>query len=392
MKGHIRHRGKKDESGKRSWEIKFDLGRDPASGKRRIQYHSFRGTKRDAQVQLREIMGAADKGSYVESSKVTVADHMRARLARWKASGEIGAKTAERYKELIENQIVPHLGALTVQKLHPRDLEAWHATLKVSGRRDGKGGIAGRTIKHAHRILSKALAEAARHDLVSRNVAAIEGAPKVEATEVEILTAEQIKALVGSLRGRPAFAPVVTALFTGLRRGELLALRWAAVDLDCKTMHVREALELTKAGIVFKAPKTKAGKRGLALPDVVVEALREHRRAVLEQRLALGLGRLPDDALVFPALDGGPRCPRDFSKAWARIADAEGFPQVTLHALRHTHASQLIDAGLDVVTIARRLGHASPNVTLAVYAHLFAKRDDKAAAAVNAAMASLGVS
>src|SRR5262249_54265851 len=146
------------------------------------------------------------------------------------------------------------------------------------------------------------------------------------------------------------------------------------------------------AGVVFKKPKTKAGERSIALPDVVVDALREYRRATLEQRLQLGLGKLPDDALVFPGIDGEARCPRDFSKSWARIAEAGGFPDVTLHALRHTHASQLIDAGLDVVTIARRLGHASPNVTLAVYAHLFRQRDDKAAAAVNAAVASLGVS
>ena len=158
-------------------------------------------------------------------------------------------------------------------------------------------------------------------------------------------------------------------------------------------MAVREALELTKAGVTFKKPKTKSGMRDIALPDLVVDALRALMLAALEQRLALGLGKLPDDALVFHAPTGAPnepRCPRDFSKAWSRIAEAEGFPEVTLHALRHTHASQLIAAGLDVVTISRRLGHASANVTLAVYAHLFRQRDDKAAAAINAAVSSLG--
>lgn len=390
-KGHIRQRGARDEQGRCSWELKFDLGTDAATGKRRVQYVSFRGTKREAQTRLADMISAAGKGSYVEASRLTVAEHMRARLAHWKASSEISAKTAERYGELIEGQIVPHIGAMAVQKLKPFDLEKWHDTLKASGRKDGKGGVSARTIGHAHRILAKALAEAARNDLVSRNVAALEGAPKVEAEEIQILGAEQIKKLLASLRGRPPYAAIVTALFTGLRRGELLALRWAALDLDGKTLAVDEALELTKAGVAFKVPKTKAGTRDISLPDLVVDALREHRRAALEQRIALGLGKLPDDALIFPALDGGPRCPRDFSKAWARIAEAEGFPEVTLHALRHTHASQLIAAGLDVVTISRRMGHASPNVTLAVYAHLFRHRDDKAAAAVNAAVAGLGI-
>ena len=116
------------------------------------------------------------------------------------------------------------------------------------------------------------------------------------------------------------------------------------------------------------------------------------RRAQLEVRIALGLGKLPEDALVFPAFEGGPQSPRAFSKAWSSEAARLGLADVTFHALRHTHASQLIDAGVDIVTISKRLGHASPNVTLAVYAHLFQRSDDKAAQAINAALANLGAS
>jgi integrase len=184
------------------------------------------------------------------------------------------------------------------------------------------------------------------------------------------------------------YAPAVTSLCTGLRRSELLALRWCDVDLDAKTVSVRQALEETrKHGLRFKATKTKSGRRDLSLPDVVVDALRTHRRAQLEQRVALGLGKLPDEALLFPApLSEAPLSPRNFSKRWEDAAAAIGVAGVTFHALRHTHASQLIDAGIDVVKISKRLGHASPNITLQVYAHLFRRREDKAADAINEAI------
>jgi integrase len=398
MTGHIRRRGKQ------SWEIKFDAGRDPASGKRVIRYHSFKGTKRDAERKLTELLGSIDSGSYVEPSKLTVGEHVRARVDQWEAAGAISPKTAERYRELVENQIVPHLGAKLMQKLKPLDIEAWHTTLKATGRKDGAGGVSARTIGHAHRVLKKALKEALRHDLVTRNAAAEQNAPKVEGEEMVILGNDDVKDLLGKLQdlvtssidsGGDAMLPAaITSLFTGLRRGELLALRWPNAGVDgAKVMKVCEALEETRTGGVrFKSPKTKNGRRDLTLPDVVAEALREHRRRQLELRLALGLGKLPDDALVFPALDGGPQSPRSFSKEWATLADALGFPQVTLQALRHTHASQLIDAGVDIVTISKRLGHASPNVTLQIYAHLFRRSDDKAAQAINAALAGPGAS
>jgi len=228
-----------------------------------------------------------------------------------------------------------------------------------------------------------------RHDLVARNVAAVEQPPKGDDKEIAVLDAKQVKLLVERLRGRAMYPRAVTALFTGIRRGELLALRWSYVDLDAKQITVGEAIEETQAGIRFKTPKTKNSVRDVSLPDIVVDALREHRRQQLELQVALGLGKLTDDALLFSKLDGSPQSPRAFSKEWADVAASIGMAEITLHALRHTHASHLIDAGLDVVKISRRLGHASPAITLRVYAHLFRKQDDKSSAAINDAVASV---
>lgn len=141
-----------------------------------------------------------------------------------------------------------------------------------------------------------------------------------------------------------------------------------------------------KHGLRFKQPKTKAGRRDITLPDFLIDVLRDHRRAQLELRFALGAGKLDPDGLVFPAnIEGKPFNPHVFSLEWATLAERNGIA-VSLHALRHTHASQLIAAGVDVVTVSKRLGHASPNVTLRVYAHMFRNDDSKAAAAINAAL------
>jgi integrase len=247
----------------------------------------------------------------------------------------------------------------------------------------GTGGVAARTIGHAHRVLSKALGDAAKNDIITRNVAKAEPAPKIAAADVVIV--RDVPGLIDKLQGSRLRVPAMLALFTGMRLGEVLALRWNCADLDRKVVLVREALEQTKAhGIRFKAPKSKAGRRDITLPDIVVGILREHRKATLELRMQLGAGRLPDDAPLFATIDGKPLSPIAVSGDWRRFAESIDMPEITFHALRHTHASQLIDAGVDVVTVSRRLGHANPNITLAVYAHLFQKDDGKAATAINA--------
>jgi integrase len=185
--------------------------------------------------------------------------------------------------------------------------------------------------------------------------------------------------------GRNLCVPALLLLLTGMRRNEVLALRWGRVDLGRNIIKVQESLEFTKAhGIRFKPPKSKAGRRDITLPDFLVETLREYRKAQLELRLKLGAGKLQDDDLLFTDIGGAPLSPNAVSAAWSDYATRIGLPEVTFHALRHTHASQLIDQGVDIVTISKRLGHAKPDITLRIYAHLFRKDDGKAAEAINA--------
>jgi integrase len=358
MRGTIIRRGTQ------SWRLKFDVERsecERSGGKRETRYVTVRGSKRDAQIKLAELLASVGQGSFVEPHKTTVAAFVRARVDQWEAAGDITARTAQRYRQLVEHQIVPELGAKALQKLKPLDIEDWHTALR-------KGGLAARTIGHAHRVLGKALADAERAD-----------------TEMAIV--RDVPAFVLKIAGERLYAPAMVALFTGMRLGEVLALRWNHVDLDGKTIAVRAALEATTAhGIRLKTPKSRAGRRDITLPDLLVDVLREHRKAQLELRMQFGLGRLPDDALLFANLDGGPLQPSNVSSDWGEVASRIGVPEVTFHGLRHTHASQLIASGVDIVTISKRLGHAKPSVTLAIYAHMFTSDDSKAAAAINAAL------
>jgi len=167
-----------------------------------------------------------------------------------------------------------------------------------------------------------------------------------------------------------------------MRRGELLALQWGAVDLDAAALRVERSLEETREGLRFKEPKSDAGWRTIILHSSTVAALRAHKIAQMQYRLAVGADKLDAATLVFTDMHGKPLKPHTVSRAWRRIVEARSLPRVTLHALRHTHASILIREGVDIVTISRRLGHGKPSVTLDVYGHLMGGADKSAALAI----------
>jgi integrase len=368
-------RGSVTRRGKNSWRLKYEVDRDPATGLRRTRYVTVRGTKRHAQAELVRLLADVESGTSIDPVKTTLAEHLRCWLDN---DTDLSPKTRERYHQLAERQIIPFLGGTLLQKLRPAQVHDWHSMLLKAGGKDGRA-LSARTVGHAHRVLHRGLERALRLEMIARNPAHVVRPPKPASTEVEILSAEQIGDVLTCLDGHPLYPVAALAVGSGLRRGELCGLAWGALDLDTAVVRVERSLEETAGGLRFKPPKTRHGRRQVSLPAPVVEVLRDHRRQQLEQRLLLGLGRSGPDDLVFTLPDGSPWPPDKLSRDWGNVVRLRRLPRVMFHALRHSHASALIAAGVDVVTVSRRLGHGSPAITLGVYAHRFGSTDTAAA-------------
>ena len=251
MKGNVTRRGE------RSWRIKFDTGRDPATGKRLVHVATVNGTKRDAQAELTRRLAALDAGTLVAPDRATLASYLNGWIET-AATLTLSPRTAERYRQLIAQEIIPHLGAHPLQKLRASQVAAWHATLLKAGGKDGHP-LSARTVGHAHRVLHKALEDACRREVIGRNPAAIVQPPKVQTEEMQTLAADQVKAVLAAMAGSPIYVHVVTLLATGMRRGELAGLQWSDIDLDAGRLRVERSIEKTRAGLRVKSPKTVTG-------------------------------------------------------------------------------------------------------------------------------------
>ena len=374
--GHIRPQGDG------SWEIKFDLGRDPLTGRRITKYVTFRGTKRKAQEELTRLLGQRNDGSYVEPTKMTVAQY----LNHWLEADidrRVAARTAARYREIVEKNIIPKLGHVPVRKLTAVHIEAFEAELQREGWvkarakqkvKEGeeapiqeKRGLSAQTALHIHRTLSQALGHAVRLGVLFKNPARQVKPPRPPSREIKILDKNEITTLLNAAKGVGLYVPVLVAVTTGMRRGELLALRWSDIDPKAALLTVNQSLERIKGKFGFKSPKTKTSRRTITLPAITVQALRRHLKEQHEARLKLGLGRDPR-GLVFARPDGQPMDADTLTKAFRRLVASAKVTPITFHGLRHTHISHLLMEGFHAKVVSERAGHAHVNITLGVYA------------------------
>jgi integrase len=374
--GHIRARGPG------AWELKYDVGRDPKTGRRITKYKTVRGRKSEAQAELRRLLGAVDVGQHVDPGKLTVGQW----LTQWieEAQHTVSRKTHERYAEIVGKHLVPALGAHQLAKLAPVHIQGFYSDALTSGRLDGKGGLSPQTVVHFDRVLSLALKRARALRLIAVNPAEDVKRPKVEDREMQTLTDEQAGKLLVAASTTRIYVPIVLALATGLRRGELLALRWQDVDLTTGKLQVVRSLEQTNDGLRFKAPKTKRGRRPIALPASVLDLLRDHKTKQAEERLLLGLGK---GELVFTRLDGEPIHPDTFTSSVARVAKRAGVSHIMpVHGLRHTHITNLLRVNVHPKVASERAGHSSVGFTLDRYSHVIPSLQEDAAARIDAAL------
>ena len=362
--GHIRQRCVG------SWELRYSLGTDPATGRRRVVTTTFYGDRKAAERELRRLLREVDTGEHVDPTRLT----LRAWLVRWldTVRQEVSPKSHERYAEIVNHFLIPALGNLPLTKLTPAHIQEAYNEWSSGGRRDGKkGGLSPRTRRHIHRILRSALARAVEQQVSARNPADAfkKRLPKVERHSMITLTAEQSGRLLIAIAHTRTYWPVLLALATGMRRGEILAVRWKSVDLKRGILRVVESLEQTKTALRFKAPKNDR-RRAIALPAFAVEELRRLKRQQAEELLMLGI-RQNGDTLVCCRADGQFLQPQSLTHQFTRlIGRIEDLPRLRFHDLRHSHATQLLGDGVHPKVAQERLGHASITTTLDLYSHV----------------------
>jgi integrase len=310
--GHIRQRSPG------SWKIRYNLGSDPATGKRRIATSMVKGDRRAAERELRRLLRTLDTGEHVDPSRMTI----RQWLTNWLSivREEVSPKTYERYSEIACHFLMPALGNLPLVKLAPVHIQTAYSALATTGRRDGKsGGLSPQTRRHIHRILNSALARAVEQQILARNPAEVfkKRLPKVERRQMVTLSTDQSTQLLMGIKHTRIYWPVLLALSTGMRRGEVFALRWKNVDLERGLLRVMESVEQTKEGIRFKAPKTDK-TRVVTLPSFAVGELRRLKRQQAEELLMFGV-RQSQETLVCARADGLPLQPQSLTHQFTRL-------------------------------------------------------------------------
>lgn len=380
MRGSIRQRGN------RSWEIRLFLGKDPQTGKKLYRSVTFHGNKKQAQAELARLVHQIETGQFLPPGKLTVAEFFE----KWREyiRTRVSARTFVRYGQLLDHWIIPEIGSHALARLQPLHVQQLYSRALEGPRRDGRpGGLSPQSVVHIHRVLAEALKMAVRWGLAARNVCDAVEPPSPKRPEIRPLDEQEGALLLEAARGTRLYVPVLLALSCGLRRGEILAIQWRDIDWTAGTLYVRRSVEQPagKATVAIKEPKSPRSRRAVALPPFVLEELRAHKAA--QDTRAAELGPLwQDNGLICPREDGSLWVPSAFTSAYRDLLRRRGLNGPNFHALRHAHASQLIRAGLDVRTVAARLGHARPSTTLDVYSHLIAGQDQEAARRIDEAM------
>jgi integrase len=350
------------------------------SGKRRIATATVRGSRKDAERELRRLLRTIDTNEHVDPTRMTVGKW----LAQWLDAirGELSPKSHERYSEIVENYLVPEIGALPILKLTPPHIQTLYNKLATGGRRDGKeGGLSAASRRYVHRVLRSALSRAVEQGVTVRNPADVfrKRLPKVEHKEITTLTESHSAKVLSALTSSYLYAPTLLSLASGMRRGEVLAIRWKNVDLERNTVRIVESLEQTKiGGLRFKPTKTNK-MRAVTVPSFAIDELRTLKRRQAETLLAQGI-RQTGETLVCGDAEGNPRQPRSVTHAFTHeVARIEGVPRVRFHDLRHSHATQLLLAGVHPKIVQERLGHSTITTTLDLYSHVTQTMQEDAA-------------
>ncbi|MEV4414989.1 tyrosine-type recombinase/integrase [Catellatospora sp. NPDC049609] len=360
------------------WAAVVDLGW--IDGKRRRKY-VYATSEAEAIKKRDELRRALQLGMNLAATPRTIAEWLGEWLAEKERDGSTKPTTIARYRQVIEGHLIPHLGRIKLDKLAPRDVQRMVAQLRDK--------MAAASVVKIHAVLRVALADALRLDLIERNAAKAAKLPKLGRTERRALTPAEARKLLTKVSGDRLEAFFVLALTTGLRRGELLGLRWIDVETDEKVLFVRQTLQRVSGQLRIVSPKTHRSARPVPLARLACDALVRHRE-VQDREMAV-VGELwRDSGLVFANTLGGPMEPRNVNRRFEQARKAAGLEWLRLHDLRHAFATFLLHDGQELRTVMDLLGHSTIRLTADTYGHVLPAKARDAADGIDRVMGEEG--
>ena len=354
------------------WEVRFDGGRDPLTGRRRQISRSVRGSKRDAQQVMNALVAEADAGGFIGTS--TTFEQL---CIQWLALAEndLSPTTLRRYKNLLSKRILPALGSRRVNSIRTVDLDRLYLGLS------NDVGLAPATVRQAHAVIRRAFRQAVRWGWIASNPATNATPPRLVRADLSPPNVDQVgKLLQQASTDDPDLGRFLhVAASTGARRGEICALRWRNLDAKLNTLTIERSIIEIPGGIAEKDTKNHANRR-MALDPGTLSVLEEQRRDALKRAAQSG-AKLTDESFIFSREPDGliPWIPGNVTRRFQSLRRALGYDSMRLHDLRHFTATRLMAAGVPVRTVSGRLGHANPSTTLSVYSHFVAASDQVAA-------------
>ncbi|MDP9363206.1 MAG: site-specific integrase [Chloroflexota bacterium] len=365
MKGRIEKRNGPQGP---AYRVRVELPPDPLTGERRRASKTFR-TRKEAERALAEWVNDINRGTAVEPSRLTVGELVR-RWLETVAAPRVRPTTLDGYRATVEKHIVPALGSFPAQRLSPSAVQDFYAAKLAEG-------LGARSVQMCHLRLSQALAQGVRWGVLHRNVCDAVDAPRVAHKPGKTWTAEETRTFLAAAEADALHPLWSVAATTGLRRGELLGVRWRDLDLDRRTLTVRQCVVLWRGAPMIQHPKSAASRRTVKLLPETAVALRSHRLRQTERRWRAGT-LWHDNDLVFCTGEGKPLNPNNLLRAYKAVIGKASVPNIRFHDLRHTHATLLLRAGQPVKVVSERLGHAKTSITLDTYAHVLPDMQDGA--------------
>lgn len=355
-------------NGEKKYEITVEGERDLLTGKRNRMYKTV-GSMKEAKSVMRQMIVDMERGIAVRKNPKRVSEWLDEWLEMYLPN--IAETTKIGYKTKIKNYIKPALGDIYLQSLRAEHVQKMVNDMIARG-------LAPKNIRDTYNNINAAMKKAVRLRMIPFNPCEGVELPKLKRYRAKVYDIKMIHHLLDVAKDTDMYLPILLCVTVGLRRGELLALRWDNIDFKNSILQVRSNMVRGEKDFVIKSPKTEAGIRDIRLGDEVMAVLREERKRYLEDALTQGIG-FQNLNFVIRQSDGSPIRPDSMSKKWRRFLEDKKLPSIRFHDLRHSNATALIQAGVNARVVQQRLGHSDVNITLNTYTHVLPEMDMEAA-------------